>query len=142
MKLLGYIFLCVLFPLLSWGQSHALSITVENVKTGDGEIYVAIYDKAETFLKSSKYYKAQKFPAKAGQTICKFDDVPSGTYAISIYHDINSSKRLDTNWMGIPSEPYGFANNAKGFLGPPKFEDCLVDIKGDKELKIKLKTAL
>ena len=139
MKLFGSIIICMAFPLFSWGQSHALAITVENVKTDQGQIYVALYNKAETFLKSSKYYKAQKFPATAGKTVCNFGDIPAGSYAISIYHDVNSSKKLDTNWMGIPSEPYGFANDAKGFLGPPKFEDCIVEVKEDKEVRIKLK---
>ena len=139
MKLFGCIILCLAFPFFSNGQAHELEVTVENVSTDEGQIYVALYNKAETFLKSAKYYKAQKFPATKGKTVCTFDEIPAGKYAISIYHDINSSKKLDTNWMGIPSEPYGFANDAKGFLGPPKFEDCLIEVNNDKEVKIKLK---
>ena len=51
---------------------------------------------------------------------CKtiFKDVPSGEYAISIYHDINSNAKLDTNFLGIPKEDYTCSNGAMGFMGP------------------------
>ena len=29
--------------------------------------------------------------------------------------------RLDINWLGIPTEGYGFSNDAKAMLGPPSF---------------------
>lgn len=48
-------------------------------------------------------------------------DLVPGTYAIKIFHDVNDNGKLDTNWMGIPSEPYGFSNDAMGTFGPPSF---------------------
>ena len=29
--------------------------------------------------------------------------------------------KLDTNWLGIPKEGYGFSNDAKGSFGAPPF---------------------
>jgi len=29
--------------------------------------------------------------------------------------------KLDTNWLGIPTEGYGFSNEAKALLGAPSF---------------------
>jgi uncharacterized protein (DUF2141 family) len=50
------------------------------------------------------------------------DSLEYGTYAIKVYHDENSDGELDTNILGIPSEDYGFSNDASGWFGPPSWE--------------------
>jgi len=32
------------------------------------------------------------------------------------------STKLDTNFLGIPKEPYGFSNNPSTLFGPPSFK--------------------
>lgn len=66
-------------------------------------------------------------------------ELPAGRYAFSAFHDANDNKKLDTNWMGIPNEKYGFSNNARGTFGPPSLEDQLVEIQSDKTISITLK---
>ena len=46
---------------------------------------------------------------------------PPGTYAVKLHIDENENGELDTNFLGIPKEQFGFSNNAKA-LGIPKFE--------------------
>ncbi len=55
------------------------------------------------------------------QARCDFEDVPPGTYAIAAAHDENMNGKLDTNALGIPTEGYGFSNDAKGWLSAPSF---------------------
>ena len=55
------------------------------------------------------------------QARCDFADIPPGTYALAVIHDENSNGKLDTNWLGIPTEGYGFSNDAKALLGAPSF---------------------
>jgi len=55
------------------------------------------------------------------QARCDFEDVPPGTYALAVIHDENMNGKLETNWLGIPKEGYGFSNDAKGILGAPSF---------------------
>ena len=45
---------------------------------------------------------------------------------------------MDTNFLGIPKEPIGISNNAKGFMGPPKYKDAKFELKHDKTLKINI----
>ncbi|HKJ84236.1 MAG TPA: DUF2141 domain-containing protein [Mariprofundaceae bacterium] len=52
---------------------------------------------------------------------CDFEDIPPGTYAMAVIHDENMNGKLDTNWLGIPKEGYGFSNDARAKLGPPSF---------------------
>ncbi len=48
--------------------------------------------------------------------------VEPGTYALALLHDENGNGEMDSNFLGLPQEGYGFSNDAKVFLGPPSFE--------------------
>jgi uncharacterized protein (DUF2141 family) len=43
---------------------------------------------------------------------------------------------LDTNFIGIPKENFACSNNAKGTMGPPKYEDAKFDLNKDSKLEI------
>jgi len=49
-----------------------------------------------------------------------FADLPSGNYAIALFHDENGNGRIDTRF-GIPTEGVGFSNNPRMWFGPPSF---------------------
>ena len=66
--------------------------------------------------------------------------LPFGKYAITIFHDVNDNEELDTNFIGIPKEPYGFSNNPKSSFGPPGFDDAVFEFEKDGyEIEIILK---
>lgn len=70
---------------------------------------------------------------------CDFEDIPPGTYAIAVIHDENMNGKLDTNWLGIPTEGYGFSNEEKGGAGVPSFSNASFPYDGhDLELNIGL----
>jgi 4,4'-diapolycopenoate synthase len=50
--------------------------------------------------------------------------LPPGTYAVSVYEDLNGNHRLDYNMLGIPREPVGASNNPRPHFGPPHFDEC------------------
>ena len=58
---------------------------------------------------------------RKSQARCDFEGIPPGTYARAVIHDEDMNGKLDTNWLGIPTEGYGFSNDATGVLGPPPF---------------------
>ena len=63
--------------------------------------------------------------------IIMIDSLKTGTYAFRYIHDENNNKEMDTNWLGIPREGYGFSNNATGAFGPPKFSKTLFEVNSD-----------
>ena len=81
---------------------------------------------------SQKDYDTRGKPLLGGQAAIKnnrsiwtFKDLPAGKYAIKVFHDEDDDDELDTNFIGIPSEDYGFSNNAKGNFGPASWEDAM-----------------
>lgn len=79
-----------------------------------------------------KDYQNIHHKLKNGDTYIVFDKLPAGTYAVSLYHDANSNKKLDTNFFGLPTEAYGFGNNARGIFGPPSFKNSSIEIEPGK----------
>lgn len=64
------------------------------------------------------------------QATCVFDNVAPGTYAITAIHDLNNNGELDKNFLGVPTEPYGFSNDARGTMGPPSFSSASFQYPG------------
>lgn len=66
--------------------------------------------------------------------------ISPGIYAVKVFHDVNDNGLLDTNWIGIPKEPYGFSNDAMGTFGPPSFVQASFKVgAGTSALRIRMK---
>jgi uncharacterized protein (DUF2141 family) len=76
----------------------------------------------------------------SGQSlVVHFKDLPPGEYAAVAFQDVNGNGKLDKNFLGIPKEPYGFSNSARGSAGPPKFSAAAVTLNPDGTTTIVLK---
>ena len=114
-----------------------LDIYVTNIKDIQGHILVSVSDSEKEFMKQSTYSK--KVKVNKNSMVISFSDIPEGQYAVSLFHDKNDNNKLDSNFLGIPKEKYGFSNNASSKFGPPPFIDCLFKKEGDTRIDIKLK---
>lgn len=115
------------------GLAHAtdLEVEVQGVASSDGEIMVAVFGDAETWLrKPVAVAKVAASAQQGGSVRVLLKDVPEGTLAFSVMHDVNGNGRLDRNPMGMPTEPFAFSNNAAGSFGPPKFEQATLTVQG------------
>jgi uncharacterized protein (DUF2141 family) len=108
-----------------------LTIQVSGITPGRGQIYVAVYDRPETFPTTGKQRIGQILPATEQSLIVHFKDLPPGEYAAVAFQDVNGNGKLDKNFLGIPKEPYGFSNGARGSAGPPKFSAAAVTLNPD-----------
>lgn len=130
-------------PALAFAQPPCPGIHVEilGIKTSTGAVACALFESSEGFpteyLLSATNIVFIKVRDK--QARCDFLDIPPGTYALAVVHDENMNGKLDTNWMGVPKEGYGFSNDAKGLLGAPTFSAASFPYGGQKlELTIRL----
>lgn len=116
-------------------ETFDLTIEVKGIENNKGKIYIAIYDSEASFLKNAKGIIADINDKKSTGI---FKGLKKGTYAVSLFHDENDNKKMDTKIFGIPKEPYGFSNDATGFMGPPKFEDAKFTIEANKTITINI----
>lgn len=106
-------------------SAATVQVRVDGVRNDTGVVQVALCDEA-TYPKDCRL--TTSVPAKAGSVTVEVPNVPAGSWAALAYHDENSNKKLDTNFVGMPKEGYGFSNGAKGTFGPPKFKDTAITV--------------
>lgn len=114
-----------------------LTIEVTATKYNVGHILIALYDQEKNYMKKS--YKNTEAKVENGKAFIEFTNLEKGEYAFSLFHDVNDNKKLDSNFLGIPKEPYAFSNNKKGSFGPPKFEVVKFSLTEDQNIKLKIK---
>ena len=100
-----------------------IHVTVLNLKSSTGSVACALFDSPEGFPADylSMATNVAVMKIRMGQARCDFQDIPPGNYALAVIHDENMNGKFDMNWLGIPSEGYGFSNDARGLVGPPSF---------------------
>ncbi|SDR75371.1 Uncharacterized conserved protein, DUF2141 family [Polaribacter sp. KT25b] len=130
-------FIFIGFSSTSAQENHTITLDFKGMKSNNGNLYVALYNKEDSFLKNPIKATILKIENKKASVILK--DIPSGIYAVSAFHDANNNKKMDTNFIGIPKEPIGISNDAKGFMGPPKYKDAKFEVSKDTELTIIVK---
>jgi uncharacterized protein (DUF2141 family) len=116
-------------------QNVNLTVKISGLEDNTGKVQVGLFNSKGDFLK--KVYKGVSSDIKSNEAVVTFSNIPKGEYAISAYHDKNSNTKLDTNFIGIPKEDVACSNNAKGVMGPPKYEDAKFQL--NKDLKIEVK---
>ena len=62
---------------------------------------------------------AKRFVTISGKVAtCLFDAIPASTYAIVAMHNENGNGKMDTNFLGAPTEGFGASRDARGLFGP------------------------
>ena len=110
-------------------SAATLTITVKDVRNTTGTVLIAVYDQSG-FGKPELAKAKQKVGAKAGEVKFVFQGLSAGKYAVAAFHDENGNGKLDRNSLGVPTEGYGFSNDAQGTAGPPNFSQAAFDFDG------------
>ena len=109
-----------------------LNVTIDNINSGEGQILAQVF-KGEDNYKNGKPVSSLILPAIKGENKFLFQNLSEGNYAVRLFHDSNNNNGLDTNVFGMPTEGYGFSNEAVGNFGPPKFSDMVIVIEKTSE---------
>jgi len=121
-------------------QRPGMQLTFTNLQEARGQLYVAVYDSEQDFLQTDKILaKSITAVRQAGSMDIYLPDLKAGKYAVSCFHDLNNNGKLDTNLFGIPTEPYGFSNNARPRFRAPSWKEAKFEWQeGNKVASIRL----
>ncbi|GAB4391340.1 MAG: hypothetical protein Tsb0032_02780 [Kiloniellaceae bacterium] len=109
----------------------AIQVTVENVRSSKGLITAVLYsDNPDTFLKRGARLDRIRVEAQEGETVLCLHAPAQGRYSVALYHDENGNKEFDRDFLGIPTEGYGFSQNPGFRFGKPGIEETLFLIDG------------
>lgn len=118
-----FVLLFHMFP----ARDTELKVVFTDIKDARGQVYIAVYDSPSNYLS----YDQDKIRTRRvldvssnGSISCSFPELPAGTYAITSFHDVNGNGKLDTNLLGVPTEPYGTSNNPRPKFRAPRWEEA------------------
>jgi uncharacterized protein (DUF2141 family) len=139
-------FLLVLFLIET---THAQDNNISNNQTGNITVQLTGFENDQGTVKLCVCRSEDEYTGKlkefcTGSTELKdkkaewiFERMPYGRYSIKVFHDENGNNKLDTNFAGMPTERYGFSNNARGRFGPPPFAKTAFTLNS-RQIKIEI----
>jgi len=102
-----------------------LIVIVDKLENAQSPVFIALYTPSNKFGHDRDIFYAEIVqPQNEKKVQLTIQGIPYGTYAIGAFQDLNGSRILDKNFLGIPTKPYGFSNNVKPRFGPPTFHEC------------------
>jgi uncharacterized protein (DUF2141 family) len=113
------------------GAGCTLRIHVDGLRNSKGNLGTVLYTSADGWPENpKKAFRSGPAPIPTGQrqATAVWENLPPGNYGVAAIHDENSNAKLDRNFLGIPKEGFGFANNPHVWLGPASFEQALVHV--------------
>jgi uncharacterized protein (DUF2141 family) len=109
-------------------EMHAtgrIVVEVENFRTDEGDALYALF-RSDTGFPVDPLKAVQRVQNSIvdGRSRVVFDHVPAGAFAVAVLHDEDGDGKLRTGLFGIPRDGIGFSRDARGRMGPPKFQDA------------------
>ncbi len=122
-------------------QAHAGDLgIVHTVRSNAGSLMIGLYDSGEGFraavrnsteaglLNDRARVAGIALRAVAGAQTIVISGLKPGRYAVIAFHDENDDGKLGQSPWGVPTEAYGFSNNARGFLRAPSFSAAAFEV--------------
>lgn len=112
--------------------AHATELTVriDGIRAQTGLLRVALVDGPQAWDGTAAPVKADGAPPRGEAATFVFKDLVPGTYAVMISHDENGNGKLDSNFLGMPTEGYGFSNNPQ-VMRKPTWEEARFELAAD-----------
>ena len=122
-------------------SAETLTITISDIRESEGRLMIQVANSEKGFEFSEDSAAPPPVAisqlAEAGEMTFEVT-LPPGIYGARVLHDLNGNGEMDSNFVGIPKEPWAFSNNATGRLGPAKWQDAKFEISGDTAVEIRL----
>lgn len=122
-------------------SAETLSITIADIRESEGRLMIQVANSEKGFEFSEDSAAPPPVAisqlAEAGEMTFEVT-LPPGIYGARVLHDLNGNGEMDSNFVGMPKEPWAFSNNATGRLGPAKWQDAKFEISGDTAVEIRL----
>ena len=117
--------------LLAAGTARAapdcVRVEVHNVRPQQGMLMVAAYSDAQSYDK--KPLTLMQLRPDKDRLQFEVCGAAGPSLALRLFQDLNGNQKLDTNLLGIPSEPWGASGKPSNFEAP-RWETTQVPVDG------------
>ena len=106
----------------SLNDSGKLTVIIKGFESDEGNCRFALDNSKAVYESEDSVWIGKVLPIQNKKVVVTIDSLNYGVYAIRVYQDKNKNSKIDTNLLGIPTENYGFSNDASGWFGPPSWD--------------------
>ncbi len=111
------------------GGACNLVVNIDGFRNSKGAAGGTLFKSSDGWPENNnKAYRLTDSPINGNRATLHFDHLAAGRYAVAVIHDENSNKKLDRNFLGVPKEGFGFANNPHVGLSAPSFEAAAIQV--------------
>ena len=134
----------ILLILCAWsfeGSAQAKVVAeVVNFENNKGVCRACIFNNAASFNgEGGEPLKCVQVQVRNKTALVSFEGLQHGTYAIFLFHDMNSNNKMDKNFLGIPKEGYGASKNKLPFANAPNFNENKFTLENGASLQLKIR---
>ncbi|WP_149276613.1 DUF2141 domain-containing protein [Pareuzebyella sediminis] len=123
-------------------KGHTLTVSIENLKNSNGKAIITLYNSKGSLPdeKFKRYYKMKNTEIENRNAKVVFNNLPEGSYAVTVLHDENNNGKIDKKFMlPLPKEGVGFSNYIDfGLSNRPNFKDASFNLNSDKTITVKV----
>lgn len=101
-------------------NAGTLIVNVSGLTSDEGTLRFVMFDSKKDFL--NRPIRTEVIAIKNREGTWTTENLPYGTYAVLVHHDVDGSGKMERHWYGKPKEPTGASNDAPAKFGPPKFK--------------------
>ncbi|MFY7855002.1 MAG: DUF2141 domain-containing protein [Rubrivivax sp.] len=98
-----------------------LIVRVSGISAPLGQIGCSLFAQEAGFPMDTRNARVTWLAADAQGVVCRYTNVPEGRYAVAVSHDLNGNQRVDTNFVGLPTEAWGLSNTVRPRGRAPRF---------------------
>lgn len=120
-------------------KNSEIILKIRGIENQKGKIMVALFDSKNAFPDRPCQRKTALISSNLTAEI-RFENLEDKDYAISVLHSEVGHGKPKLNFLGMPTEKYGFSNNKYGMFGKtPAFEQAKFKAQGKTSLEIWLR---
>jgi uncharacterized protein (DUF2141 family) len=120
-------------------QKFSLTVTASGFPDNIGQAYMGLYRAQDDFPVINKQYIGKVVAISKNSATVTYTNLTKGSYAVAVFHDRNKDGVLNTNLFGVPTEEYGFSNNARNTFSAPSFSAASFTVSANKNISINVK---
>ena len=119
-------------------NSYELTLNITNIKS-KGNLNISIMTDSLAYSSNISSSKTKSFKENIDKNnFTKIISLPKGKYLIQLYIDENLNDKMDSNFLGIPKEQYGFSSKEIIRFRKPKFDEASFDLNKNLTIDITL----
>lgn len=113
-----------------------LRVRVVGAASDEGQVWIGVYASEAAYAAGDEISQTVVEADPAGVT-AEFGGLPAGRYAVIAFHDANANNDFDRNFIGMPTERFGFSNLSPR-MRRARWEEAVFDVQGDTTVTIDL----